>query len=264
LEIVWEEKYKIRFHDTDMHGNCKIQEIFNFISETTWTHANHLGLGYEFMNPKGLIWAYARKRLEVVRYPKWGEEIIVRTWPRDYNRLYIHREFQVLDKNENNLINCSALYFAFNRKEAKAVAPDQLCAHRKDLVFCEKATSGKQSRIPQYDIDELSTYPYIVDFSDLDMHKHVNNLRYVDWIMLSLPTEFRINNVLKQIDVNYYAEANKGEGVHVNISQNLGNNTYRHSVVRNKDDKELFRAETQWVDLREVHANMDKHEVVFQ
>ncbi len=246
MEAIWEEKFKIRFHDTDLHSNCRVQEVFSFLSETCWEHADHLGLGKEFMYPKGLIWAYARKRIIVNRFPKWGEMITVKTWPRNYNRIYVHREFQILDENQTPLINCSAVYFAFDIENKKAVDPEKLCAHRKHLVSCEKTTEGTLHRIPPFIENDLTIFPYVVDYSDLDMYKHVNNVRYVDWILKSIPNNFRKNNILKQMDINYFAEANMGDGVHIITSEEIRSIIFRHSIIRNSDNKELVRAETHW------------------
>lgn len=255
MKLVWEETFKIRFHDTDIHSNCRIQELFSFLSETCWEHANQLGLGYDFMQPKGLVWAYARKRLQVNRYPRWGETVTVKTWPRDYNRLYIHREFQIIDQHNQPLVNCSALYFAFDRLNSKAVPTDLLCAHHKNFVLCEKTTEGTLNRIPSYTSNDLTTYPYVVDFSDLDMHRHVNNVKYVDWILKSLPTTFRKKNLLLQLDINYFAEAQSGDGVHIITSEEVRNIVFRHSIIRNIDNKELVRAETHWKSIQDITLN---------
>ena len=46
-----------------------------------------------------------------------------------------------------------------------------------------------------------------VSYGDLDMHNHVNNLKYVEWMINWLPLEFLRTHILKEIEVNYMSEA---------------------------------------------------------
>ena len=53
-------------------------------------------------------------------------------------------------------------------------------------------------------------YPYTVKYSDIDMNNHVNSMKYIQWVIDTLPIE-KIKKGIKKIDINYIKEALYGD-----------------------------------------------------
>ena len=47
LKKIWAEEYLIQWCDTDRNGHLKMSAIANYLQESAWRHANHLGFGFE-------------------------------------------------------------------------------------------------------------------------------------------------------------------------------------------------------------------------
>jgi len=77
------------------------------------------------------------------------------------------------------------------------------------------------------------------------MHKHVNNVRYVEWILNCLPFEFLSAHILREIEINYMSEASYEDEVSVGYEKK-GKSKFFHRIMRKRDNTEICRARTVW------------------
>jgi acyl-ACP thioesterase len=84
-----------------------------------------------------------------------------------------------------------------------------------------------------------------VSYGDLDMHKHVNNLRYVEWMVNCLPLEFLSTHILKEIEINYMSEASYTNEIAMSYEKK-GKSNFFHTIRRKSDNTETCRARTVW------------------
>src|SRR5437016_4491547 len=79
---VWTERIQIRSYDVDATRRATILSLFRYFLEAAWNHAESLGFGFTKLGAQGKFWVLSRVRLEVMRFPAWGDQVILRTWPR--------------------------------------------------------------------------------------------------------------------------------------------------------------------------------------
>ena len=77
------------------------------------------------------------------------------------------------------------------------------------------------------------------------MNKHVNNVRYIDWILNTLPFEHLKTQILEQMEINYLSESSYDDEISVSYVEKEKSEFF-HSLIRNGDDTELCRARTVW------------------
>ena len=75
------------------------------------------------------------------------------------------------------------------------------------------------------------------------MNGHVNNVRYIEWVLNHLPLEFHQTHILTALEVNYLAEAVYGHAVSI-ASAEAEPHHYVHAVKAG--DQDLFRARSSW------------------
>ena len=118
------------------------------------------------------------------------------------------------------------------------------------LIHPEKALAA--------DLDKLPPFPeasggvreaeLAVRYCDLDVNLHANNVRYVEWILESLPAELLRSSVPAELDLDFLAEAGIGERIlsRTVASPGMPGEAYAHSLVRLHDGVEVARARTAW------------------
>jgi acyl-ACP thioesterase len=87
--------------------------------------------------------------------------------------------------------------------------------------------------------------------SDVDSNKHINNIRYFHWLIESLPDEILDGYLLETINAKFYSEAKYGEKIQVFVDNNLGENTFLHTMKSKIDNILLVVAHTKWKEMKE-------------
>jgi acyl-ACP thioesterase len=106
---------------------------------------------------------------------------------------------------------------------------------RKDMHAIEEALEKLRSlKNPD------ATFTHKVVFSELDQNAHVNNGRYINWLMDTFPTEFHRTNRVQSMQLNYLAEVFPDQELKIN-RQEISANTYLFEVTA-PDLKVLFRS----------------------
>ena len=89
--------------------------------------------------------------------------------------------------------------------------------------------------------DNAPTITREARYNDLDMNKHVNSIRYLDWALDCLPTDVLLNHHVKEFSVNYQHEVPAKEKVLVAF-QKTNNEplTYQFSGKMQSNGKTAF------------------------
>ena len=95
------------------------------------------------------------------------------------------------------------------------------------------------------------TYPQYenaveVRYFDCDFYHHVNNVKYIQWCIESLPAEFIRNHKLYEIDINFRAEGNAGDKLAVKTAPGSEQGVFNHSITDSSREKELVRMKSIW------------------
>jgi len=78
------------------------------------------------------------------------------------------------------------------------------------------------------------------------MNKHVNNIRYLQWVVVSIPSEIVDNYYLYAIDGRFIAEAHYGQTVVSLTKANPEDNSFSHTIKVKETGKVCATAKTIW------------------
>jgi len=86
-----------------------------------------------------------------------------------------------------------------------------------------------------------------VRYSDIDRHHHVNNTKYIEWILDSYSFEMHRKCYIHTFEINFLAESSHGDEISVH-TEPFGDSppAFLHSVFRKGDGRELCRARVSW------------------
>ena len=236
----WQMEQKICSYDVDPQATVRLPALCRFMQEAAYHHAEHLGLGRGFLAERGMAWVLARQRIVVDRWLQWGDSIHIRTWPSGRDRLFFYRDFELTDSAGGCVLCASNAWSLIDVEKRVRVHPQVYL----DVEIPEgKQIFGRKlSRLKGSPGGEESCAN--VNYGDLDLNGHVNNVRYLEWILDSLPRRFHETHTLKELESNFLAEALYGQTVSVCSSATESGNS-EHSV--RAGDTDLFRAQTTWI-----------------
>lgn len=235
----WHAEHIIRSYDVDPQARARLPVLCRYMQDAAYHHAEHLGVGYSHLSVKNMAWVLSRMRVEVERLPTWGDTAKLRTWPSGRDRLFYYRDFEIIDANDRRLLLASTAWFVIDSARRERIEPEWW--QGQEYPVGTKVFDSKLGRLKsgKGQGGELIT----VNYGDLDQNGHVNNVRYMDWVLNTLPLEFHQAHALKALDVNYLAEAVYGHEVSI-CTEEADPLHFNHSV--RVEGADLFRAQSVW------------------
>ena len=226
MGLTYQMKTKIPFDMSDINGHIKLPDIILLSLQVSGSQSAQLGVSdKDILERYNLVWIITEYDIDVIRLPRFAEEITIETEALSYNRLFCYRRFTIFDGSGQAIIQMLATFALMDRDsrkvhsvEAEMVAPYQ-------SEFSKKIIRG-----PKYlDLENPSSKDYHVRFYDLDMNGHVNNSKYLDWIFEVMGSEFLMHHIPKKINLKYVKEVKPG-GM-ITSSYSLDGLTSNHQVV---------------------------------
>ena len=152
-----------------------------------------------------------RNRVQITRLPKENETITVETWPMPTTRTAYPRSTVAYDEQGQELFRCISLWVLMDVNTRTMILPG------KSGVELEGTLRGIELANPR----SLALHTgnnrrsRSVCFTDLDVNGHMNNTRYLDWIMDLLPSAFHRHRPVKDFTLCYMSEALEGQDLTV-------------------------------------------------
>jgi acyl-ACP thioesterase len=200
----------------------------------------------ERLAEEGLVWVIQWMRVEVERYPRRGETLTVSTWARPFERAAAWREFGVADGSGARVAAGTSRWAVVDLQARRLVrlpefirrcpVPDRPPALDRAPSILEPAEPAEWER------------RFEVRRGDLDMVRHLNNTRYVEWALETVPDEVRERSRPSAFEIAFRREAVFGDTVVARTRRLAGHGdpVFAHELRADGADRELARAASVW------------------
>lgn len=236
--------FTIHSYECDHAGIARLQSICNYLQETAGIHAEKLHFGYDDMVRHQTTWVLIRLTVKMLRYPRWKDIVKVETWPSELNNYYAYRDFRILDQTGNEIGRATSQWGVLHLTEKKLVKPTSVGVP--EGLHQNRAFFPKEEKIPV-----LNHEDHVVNFtvrrSDLDMNRHVNNVRYIEWALEAVPAEWVSNKFPVYLDIVFRSETFYGQTVCSAVEKSQDSRIF-HLITNH--DKEVIRAVSEWEPLK--------------
>lgn len=209
----YSDNVSVRSYDADQAGRLKPSSVFNYFQEAAWRHAEMLGFGYGALLERNLFWVLSRIYLEWDAPLRWGDEVVIETWPKGIHKLFALRDFVVRTESGTPAIRATSAWLTLDVESRRPRRPQDIM---KPEVMLESEHAVEELP-PKLAIgDELEPVDgRVARYSDLDVNRHVNNARYVDWIFDAVPPPDEASVAFSNLAVQFSGEARFGETVDI-------------------------------------------------
>ena len=241
----WEDEYSIPFGEVDTKNEVFLPTLWNLMQETAWNHATHLKVGYSDLAEQKYFWVLSRLFIQMDEYPGWGEKIKVKTWLTGMGRLFALRDFSITNSKGKIISTARSAWLVLDLKSRRPQKIEPVFKHLLHL-FDDLPSAEEPEKIPA-PVRSKMEKSYTVRYSDIDMHHHVNNTKYIEWILDSYPFEMHRKCYIHTFEINFLAESSREDEISIH-TEPLGDSppTFLHSVFRKGDGRELCRARVSW------------------
>ncbi|XP_022737356.1 palmitoyl-acyl carrier protein thioesterase, chloroplastic-like [Durio zibethinus] len=270
---VYRQNFIIRSYEIGPDKTATMETLMNLLQETALNHVTSSGLaGNGFgatreMSRRKLIWVVTRINVQVERYSCWGDVVEIDTWVDAAGKNAMRRDWIIRDYNtRENITRATSTWVIMNHETRRLTKiPEQvkqevipyylnriaIAEEKNDIQKIDKLTDDNTERI------RSGLEPR---WSDIDANQHVNNVKYIGWILESVPMNVLENYNLTSMTLEYRRECRQSNLLEsltsstANVTGDSNNNSsnrkadleYTH-LLRLQDDKaEIVRARTEW------------------
>lgn len=183
-------------------------------------------------------------RIDIHRWPQASEEVNVTTHPSGIERIYVYRDFNVYDKEQNLLISASSTWLVFDLQKRKLTVPSSELKRGSEPYQNLPHLPRADQKYPAMPLTWQHQTQITARHIDIDKNQHVNNSVYFQWLLEPLPTDFLLKNSCIRMDITFKAECTRGELV-FSRCEPLGDNMFIHRL-ENEQSGEIASALSRW------------------
>ncbi|MDL2290331.1 acyl-[acyl-carrier-protein] thioesterase [Paludibacteraceae bacterium OttesenSCG-928-F17] len=206
--LIGSYNFTIDAYVTDFRGKATLPMISSFILQVATKHAEERGFGYSAMTAANRAWVLSRLVIEMFEYPEKEDELIVKTWVADVNKLFTERcvSFEYADGKKVGFARTIWAAIDMNtRRPMNVLELGGLADYKTDnglpIEGAKKIHSLK---------DVESTGKFTIRYSDIDINGHLNSMKYIEHFVDMFDMEMFKAKEIYRFEINYINEAHFG------------------------------------------------------
>jgi acyl-ACP thioesterase len=240
--------FPVRYQDSDPRLRATPTALVGIMQEAAILHSEAVGRGIDYLSSRHLSWMIVQTRAQIHKPPVWRTRVNVSTWPSEMGRLLSRREFILSDENEQPFLVATTLW-AFMDTSRRRVTRVPAEVGNAYAVFEERALDGPFRRPAQCE-NPLMEKSFVIRRWEIDFNGHVNNLRYLDWMLETLPDDIWKSYCICELNIRYQKEAGPSGRVQA-LSVELTTDSqaqrrFAHEIRLGDTGETIAVAETAW------------------
>lgn len=214
---IQQTKIKVGVRDTDFNAKMKLSSILRHFQEAASLHVDNLGIGITDLDNKGHIaWLLAKVKISVMRYPKLKENISIITWPQLPGPIEYQRDFIIKDEKGNIIVKALTSWIVVDTK-TREIKRSSLIPLDHLTIHPERPLGKRFYRFkPSYQTKEI--YQRTVGYSDIDIMGHLNNAKYLDFVLDCFSIKEHQNMTISEAELHFSKEALPGDKLKMAIT----------------------------------------------
>jgi medium-chain acyl-[acyl-carrier-protein] hydrolase len=238
----YQEQLSIKSYHTNQYGQASISSLFNILIEAAWAHAQVMDWGYDSLKSNNLFWVLSRMYFQVEKYPAWQDQITLNTWSAGTDGMYAYREYILENDKGEVILRASSAWLILDMETRKIFRLSEFRDTFPKRIDPNACRAPKRIK-PDIHPENLNYFPVL--FSELDINKHFNSVKYMERVLDDFGIDFLNSNEPAELEVNYLKEGQAGDRIAVTRTQ-LSESENLNCLVRESDGADLCVMRIVW------------------
>lgn len=245
MDNYFEQTFELRYSEMNKFGEASTTTILTLLEETAADHCHSIGRSLYDLKGDNIGWVLLSGIIEMYRYPIYKEKITIRTWISSNSDIRGFRENILFDESGEIIGKSKGLwvFFDINKRRPARIFEDIKCGWENKSGCCLDH-DVTQKIMPLH--SSANHCEFKVNKFDIDSYKHVNNIKYLQWLIESQPKELTDNYYLYSIDGRFMSEAQYGDTLLSFTDRDGEPNSFVHTIKTLAGDKICATAKTIW------------------
>lgn len=166
---------------------------------------------------------------------------VLYVWPQEPKTLEFERDFVVKDINGDIIIKAVSTWIILDI-QSRRIKRSSTITLKYPSIIKGRVIDCKLGKLNPSGELELA-YNKVIGYSDIDFNGHLNNSKYIDFIMDCFPIENHKIYSVKSIEVNFINEALPGDSLLLYRDTSLVNNNIIYiEGINERVKSEIFKA----------------------
>lgn len=229
--------HRVESRDVDFMKKSTVMALGDYILHTAGEDADLNGFGVRALNDAhNASWVLTRFAFEIYRMPHEHEQLCITTWVSDISRLMTTRNFEVFDSSGHRIAAAVSNWALINITTRRTL--DLLALGLSDsMVQPFDSPIEPPQRLSSPEATHI--LQHTVTYSDLDFNCHANSMKYLQWVVDTLPFEVIESKNFRRIDLNFIQESRFGQLLQIKTS--LPTPTQHLYEIQNQEAKPICR-----------------------
>lgn len=231
--VCYSRDYPVGWDICGASGRLSLTGLFDLVQLVAVAHAERCRFGFYQMRAQGQAWVLNRARVRFAGMPRCNRTVCADTWIHASNGILSERCI-TLQHDGRVFARASTLWVCIDYRKRSpqhilAPYPDYLIQPERPVGIArtQRIVLPKQTRV-------LRTYR--VAYSDIDPMGHVNNIKYTQWVLDSIPYRQALGLLSGEVEVNFLSELHPGDEVSIEQGVSQGEETTMVFLVRARED----------------------------
>ncbi|XP_048553657.1 palmitoyl-acyl carrier protein thioesterase, chloroplastic-like [Triticum urartu] len=221
--VRYQQTVVVRSYEVGPDRTATLETILNLLQETALNHvwmSGLLGDGFgatHGMIKSNLIWVVSRMHVQVDHYPLWGDVLEIDTWVGSSGKNGMRRDWLIRGRGSGNIyVRATSTWVMMNKNTRRLSKMPEEVRGEISPWFIDRHAIREEATEKIIKLDSNAKH---VDSdlkpkrSDLDMNQHVNNVKYVRWMLETIPDQFLQHHQLSSIILEYRKECGSSDVV---------------------------------------------------
>lgn len=246
------KQFEVGSQFIDKNFRIRLFQLLGFMQEVAEQHSDLHHIAWKDLQQKNCFWTLYRMGLQFEQMPRWHDTITITTWANPSENLIQPREFKITNETGQVLVRAMTLWtildtVQFRPQKIEQVINEDYPTHPQDA-----SSLTINLKLPKCDLATLEPQcSRNVLYSDIDTNNHVNNTRYIAWLIDSYPIDYLDTHHLKSMIINYTTQAHIGDPYSI-FTKYIAPNTHSSAIVRETTQEEFCKIRTEWEDKKKA------------
>lgn len=228
MEYQYSKKFFIGYSDVDKNNKCKLSKIVDLLQNTATMHSKSLGYGTKEMMNLKQAWLMLGWKVRILKYPEADMDVEVRTWSRGIKSIEAKRGYEIYSEDGELLIVADSNWALFDLEKQKLSRAPEEMKEAYGAIEIDPFEGEKTERLKDNEVIENEVC-ITVGKRDIDTNNHMNNSKYMDYIVEVLPE----NKEIYEFENAYKKQVKYGEEIKMSYGDGIAR-------IKNTDNENVF------------------------
>lgn len=242
------KEYEVRYYEVDSKKRLLKSSLMNYFTDIATIHSIERGVGLEYLEREKLGWVINKYDIELFQEGHYMDKVKVTTEAYGFRKYFAYRTFKAEGEKGNEIARGNALFMLIDldKRKMTRIGEEIINAYGIPKDEVNKQISFERLKGIEKVNHEMS---FQIRYTDIDTNGHVNNVKYLDWLIEVIPPEIINQKSLRRIKIDYIKECLYGDTIisRIEIIEEAASKELKviHSIT-NEEGKEITRGETYW------------------